>query len=106
MPRVEKTDGGLVYLRPLDRRFEIGDQVDVDEEMAAYLCEERGDFEYVRDIEARAAEVKESLVDEPASDEEETTEGEDGSNTCDVVKSDGEVCGRDLPCAYHSDEEA
>lgn len=22
--------------------------------------------------------------------------------TCDVVKSDGERCGRDLPCPYHS----
>jgi len=24
--------------------------------------------------------------------------------TCDVVKHDGEVCGRDLPCQYHSEE--
>jgi hypothetical protein len=24
-------------------------------------------------------------------------------DTCDVVKSDGEVCGRTLPCPYHSD---
>ena len=23
--------------------------------------------------------------------------------TCDVVKSDGEVCGRPLPCQYHSE---
>lgn len=23
--------------------------------------------------------------------------------TCDVVKTDGEVCGRELPCPYHSD---
>ena len=30
--------------------------------------------------------------------------GDDGeSGTCDVVKSDGEVCGRDLPCPYHSE---
>lgn len=27
-----------------------------------------------------------------------------GEETCDVVKSDGEVCGRDLPCQYHPDE--
>ena len=26
----------------------------------------------------------------------------DESATCDVVKSDGEVCGRELPCQYHS----
>lgn len=24
--------------------------------------------------------------------------------TCDAVKSDGEVCGRDLPCPYHSED--
>lgn len=24
------------------------------------------------------------------------------SETCDVVKSDGDVCGRTLPCRYHS----
>ncbi|QLG47899.1 hypothetical protein [Natrinema halophilum] len=47
MPTVEKTHGSRVYIRPLEQRFEIGDQADVDEEMAAYLCEERGDFERV-----------------------------------------------------------
>jgi hypothetical protein len=25
----------------------------------------------------------------------------DASGTCDVVKADGDVCGRDLPCPYH-----
>lgn len=25
-----------------------------------------------------------------------------GPATCDVVKADGEVCGRPLPCRYHS----
>jgi hypothetical protein len=29
-----------------------------------------------------------------------TTDG-DESDTCEVVKTDGEVCGRDLPCPYH-----
>jgi len=24
--------------------------------------------------------------------------------TCDVVKTDGEVCGRQLPCPYHSED--
>ena len=28
------------------------------------------------------------------------------SGTCDEVKADGEVCDRELPCPYHSDEEA
>jgi hypothetical protein len=27
---------------------------------------------------------------------------DDGPETCDTVKSDGEVCGRELPCPYHS----
>lgn len=26
------------------------------------------------------------------------------TDTCTVVKSDGEVCGRELPCQYHSDD--
>jgi hypothetical protein len=25
------------------------------------------------------------------------------SGTCDAIKSDGEVCGRELPCPYHSE---
>lgn len=25
--------------------------------------------------------------------------------TCQVVKSDGDVCGRDLPCPYHTEED-
>lgn len=29
---------------------------------------------------------------------------EAGGETCDVVKSDGEVCGRELPCRYHSED--
>lgn len=28
---------------------------------------------------------------------------EDDGDTCEVVKQDGEVCGRELPCPYHSD---
>ena len=27
------------------------------------------------------------------------------AETCDTVKSDGDVCGRELPCPYHSDTE-
>jgi hypothetical protein len=26
------------------------------------------------------------------------------AETCDVVKADGDVCGRDLPCPYHTDD--
>lgn len=28
----------------------------------------------------------------------------EGTPTCDAIKSDGEVCGRDLPCRYHSED--
>jgi len=27
----------------------------------------------------------------------------DETETCETVKSDGEVCGRELPCRFHSD---
>lgn len=27
------------------------------------------------------------------------------TETCDAVKSDGEVCGRELPCQYHSEDD-
>lgn len=38
---------------------------------------------------------------------EETDDGPTGgdeSGTCTEVKTDGEVCGRDLPCPYHSED--
>jgi hypothetical protein len=34
------------------------------------------------------------------------THGDDEPDTCDTVKNDGEVCGREPPCPYHSDGEA
>lgn len=55
---------------------EQGETVDVDEETAEYLVGEWG-FEH---------------ADDPDAD------------TCTEVKSDGEVCGRELPCSYHSDD--
>jgi hypothetical protein len=30
-------------------------------------------------------------------------DGDPDTETCDTVKADGEVCGRELPCPYHSD---
>lgn len=30
---------------------------------------------------------------------------DDEAGSCDTVKDDGEVCGRNLPCPYHTDEE-
>jgi len=49
MPVAEKTTGGEVYLRGIDRRVLVGDRVDVSEEFAAYLIEERSDFRIVDD---------------------------------------------------------
>lgn len=46
MPTVKKTHGNVVTIRDVGR-FERGDRAEVDEEMAAYLCDERGDFELV-----------------------------------------------------------
>ena len=74
MPTVEKTSGGRVHVRDIGE-FVPGEQVEVSGDDAEYLCAERGDFEAV-----------------------------DGTETCQAIKSDGEVCGRDLPCPYHSDD--
>ena len=51
-----------------------------------------------RDAEALAAEYGVAVADL-------TTEGDtdDAVETCDTVKADGDVCGRELPCPYHSD---
>lgn len=68
MPTVEKTSGGRVYIRPLDQRFGIGDRVDVDEEMAAYLCDERGDFSRI---------VEKDDAEDESEDTEDESESED-----------------------------
>jgi len=36
-------------------------------------------------------------------DEAERVGGETETKTCETVKGDGDVCGRELPCPYHSD---
>lgn len=58
MPVFEKTAGGTVLLRGIDQRVSVGDRVDVDEEFAVYLAEERGDFREVdvQDVEHREVE--------------------------------------------------
>lgn len=45
-------------------------------------------------------ECRECLEQYDLSEDDEGSDDESG--TCDVVKSDGEVCGRELPCRYHS----
>ncbi|QLH78678.1 hypothetical protein HZS55_15890 [Halosimplex rubrum] len=63
MPVYEKTTGGEVYLRGIDRRVSAGDRVDVGEEFAAYL-DERRDF---RAVDVREGEFRE--IDDSADGE-------------------------------------
>lgn len=85
MPRVRlpEESGPGSYRHRDGLSVEQGETVDVDEETAEYLVADWG-FEH---------------VDEPESDDV------DDAETCTEVKSDGEVCGRELPCPYHSDDE-
>ena len=53
MPTVEKTEGGRVTIRGIGE-FRLGDQAEVSKDDAAYLCDERGDFERVDDVTAEA----------------------------------------------------
>lgn len=46
MPTVEKTEGGRVTIRGIGE-FGHGDQAEVSKDDAAYLCDERGDFERI-----------------------------------------------------------
>lgn len=88
MPAFEKTTGGEVYLRGVDQRVREGERVDADGEFAAYL-RDRGDF---HEVDAHDADFQE--VDDEADGE-----------TCDEVLDSGDVCGRELPCRYHSEDD-
>ena len=85
MPEVRLRDDGprRFNSRTIPYVLDRGDTVTVDAEVAARLVE-RDYIEYVDD------EPKANSESDPA--------------TCDTVKSDGEVCGRELPCSYHSDD--
>lgn len=76
-----------------------------DRQAEAFLdtwCERNG-----YDREAVVAEAESGASDGSAEEPSETPEENDGdedaddADTCQVVKGDGEVCGRDLPCQYH-----
>lgn len=81
MVTVEKTEPGSVTYRALGRSFVSGDQAEVPEEVAAWLCDDRGEFERV------------------------SSGGGEGVATCTAEKTDGEICGRERPCPYHDDQE-
>lgn len=40
-----------------------------------------------------------------ADDSDVEADADSGGETCTTVKSDGEVCGRELPCPYHTESE-
>lgn len=48
-----------------------------------------------------AEEIAAALADHYGADADGLLGG--GGGTCDVVKSDGDVCGRERPCQYHSE---
>ncbi|NLV11888.1 hypothetical protein [Haloarcula argentinensis] len=62
MPTVEKTHGGRVVLRTIGRQLSVGDRAEVSDELAAYLCDERGDFAVVDDAGATEDETDDDTV--------------------------------------------
>ncbi len=77
MVRVRLTDGGPSRYKSASTPLMVpGDVADVAEGTAPYLVDELGYFEYVDGLESF-------------------------TENCQVVKSDGEVCGREKPCRYH-----
>lgn len=98
MPTVEKVRGGEVLVRGIDTRFSVGDRADVSDELAAYLCEERGDFERVEENDD--LEPGDTVC---TCDPGEACDRCGGD--CPTVKTDGEVCGGNRPCQYHDDQE-
>jgi len=69
MPTVEKVSGGLVRVRDIGQ-FRVGDRVEVSADEAAYLCDERGDFERVGEADDEGSDVEDGagyLREEPPS---------------------------------------
>jgi len=71
MPEVEKTSDARVTIRGIGE-FTVGDRADVTADEAAYLCDERGDFERVANIEAKNESVKEALVSDADGTDDST----------------------------------
>lgn len=95
MPVVEKVAGPRVSIRRVGEEFSVGDRADVGEATAAYLCEERGDFEVVE-----ATDVEYDEVDDA---EDDSTHDAD---ICGAELSDGGTCERPADeCPYHGDDE-
>jgi hypothetical protein len=109
MPVVKKVRGGRVAVRDVGA-FEVGDTAEVDGSTAAYLCEERGDFERVDDtaetIEADA-EADEAVAEPPVNPAEHTiddleaalAEGDYSDAELDAI-ADAEAAGEDRTGAH------
>lgn len=85
MPTVMKTTPGRVYVRRVDQAFGVGEQVDVSDADAAYLVEERGDFEVVDTGE----DGDESEADEATDPDVDAEEEED--DTDDTAEADADA---------------
>ncbi|MFW6435002.1 MAG: hypothetical protein ACOCY1_01335 [Halovenus sp.] len=68
MPTVEKVRGNRVYIRATRETYSRGDRAEVDEDLAEYLTEERGDFEIV---DADSDSDEETSTDSDDADAEE-----------------------------------
>jgi len=68
---------------------------------------EGGDETWLQQFARRYGTEPDALVyeeDEPPDDTDAPDDAGD-AETCTTVKNDGDVCGRELPCPYHSDDE-
>ena len=92
MPLVEKIAGGTVHVRGAGR-FSYGDRADVDDEMAAYLCEERGDFKRVDATDVEFEEVGEDDVDDAEEDAADDLESKTVDELQDLA-AEADVSGR------------
>jgi len=101
MPAVEKVSGGRVYVRKAGREFDRGDRVDVSEATAAYLCEERGDFERV---DAGAAVENVDGVDDAAMPEPEPADESDESDENDESGDVTDDASGDVDSSFDADE--
>ena len=71
------------------------------EEVVSGLKEVPDDI-FEDDVSDSSSEDDEADSSEEDSNAEAETKGDD--ETCQVEKSDGEVCGRERPCPYHDEE--
>lgn len=80
-------------------RIAPGDDVAIAVDLGGYqvVTDTDGQFEAEQDADVEA------LATAYRTTPEAMRVDSDDPETCDVVKQDGEVCGRTLPCPYHGD---